>query len=39
MTLSALIEAIDDMELTEEFNKLEPIARYDVKQVEDTEND
>lgn len=39
MTLSNLIDILDDKKLTEEFNKLEPIAGYDVKRVEDEAND
>lgn len=39
MTLSSLIEIIDDKELTEEFNKLKPIVRYNVKKIEDEAND
>ena len=39
MTLGSLIELLDDKELTETFDKLPTLTRYDVKKIEEEEDD
>lgn len=39
MTLSNLIELLDDKELTEMFDKLPTLTRYTVTKIEDTDDD